>query len=366
MMSIGPLRFADPSWLWLLVALAPLLLLWVRQCARRRTTVRRYDSSRTVPVPERLVVVGDLWFWLLVMVAMACTIGALARPNVVANVVSTGGSDVVLLLDASASMRVTDAQPDRWGRAVRWVRTFAETLSWRDDRVALGLFAFYAAPQLRLSRDPNALFFFLDHLGDAPPFRLDVDTTWDTNLEAGLYWGMRLLEKSEELYGPSTNAKAFVVITDGQTWSGDVSDSLEEATRKGISTHVVGVGTLGGGMIPEPQWTGGNAPPWARGGPVHSVLDRDSLQAIALAGRGRYAELDREDDRAIALRIVQEIRSRSPRERQEETVAVYWQFLLAAAGALGLALLFTRDRVQLWLQVAGVLVGLAVLVGLTA
>ena len=72
MMSIGPLRFADPSWLWLLVALAPLLLLWVRQCARRRTTVRRYDSSRTVPVPERLVVVGDLWFWLLVMVAMAC------------------------------------------------------------------------------------------------------------------------------------------------------------------------------------------------------------------------------------------------------------------------------------------------------
>jgi hypothetical protein len=177
---------------------------------------------------------------------------------------------------------------------------------------------------------------------------------------------MRLFEKSEELYGPSTNAKAFVVITDGQTWSGDVSDSLEEATQKGIVTHVVGVGTLGGGMIPEPQWTGGNAPAWARGGPVHSALDRDSLQAIALTGRGRYAELDREDDRAIALRIVQEIRSRSPRERQEETVAVYWQFLLAAAGALGLALLFTRDRVQLWLQVAGVLVGLAVLVGLTA
>ena len=89
-------------------------------------------------------------------------------------------------------------------------------------------------------------------------------------------------------------------------------------------------------------------------------------QVSALAGRGRYSELDREDDQAIALRIVQEIRSRSPRDRQEETVAVYWQFLLAAAGALGLALLFTRDRVQLWLQVAGVLVGLAVLVGLTA
>ena len=366
MMQIGPLRFAEPSWLWLLAVLVPLLLLWIRQCASRRATVRRYASSRTVPLPERLAVVGDLWFWLLVMVAMACTVGALARPTVVGNVVSTGGSDVVILLDASASMRVADAQPDRWGRAIRWVRTFAETLSWREDRVALGLFAFYAAPQLRLSRDPNALFFFLDHLGGAPPFRLDVDTTWDTNLEAGLYWGMRVLEKSEELYGQSGNAKAFVVLTDGQTWSGDVSNSLAEATQKGISTYVIGVGTLGGGMIPEPQWSAGAVPMWARGGPVHSALNRDSLQAIALAGRGRYSELDRKDDRLIALRIVQEIRSRSPQGLREQTVDVYWQFLLAAAGALGLALVFTRDRAQLWWQVGGVLVALAVLVGLTA
>ena len=218
-MEIGPLRFGAPQLLWLLAGLVPLLGLWLWQFARRRSAVRHYMAARAVPVPERLSTAGDLWFWLLVMAAMASTIVALARPQTVARVVRAAGADVVILMDASASMRVADVAPDRWQRAVRWVRTFAESLSWREDRVALGLFAHYAAPQLRLTKDPNSLFFFLDHLGEAPPFPLDVDTTWDTNLEAGFYWGMRLLEKNEELFGPSANARAFVVLTDGQAWT---------------------------------------------------------------------------------------------------------------------------------------------------
>ncbi len=365
-MEIGPFRFAEASFLWLLAGLAPLVLLWVWQVARRRMAVRRYLVGRTVPVRERFVTIGDLGFWLFAMIAMASTIAALARPQAVVRVVRTAGADVVILLDASASMRVGDLRPDRWQRAVRWVRTFAETLSWRDDRVALGLFAHYAAPQLRLTRDPNALFFFLDHLGEEPPFRLDLDTTWDTNIEAGFYWGLRLLDKNEELYGPSANAKAFVVLTDGQAWSGDVSRSLAEVTTRGIPTYIVGVGTVGGGMIPEPAWPGGFAPIWAEGGPVHSALDRASLQNIALAGRGRYFELEREPDRAIALRIVQDVRSRSAAGLQEERVDVYWRFLLGAAGALGLALIFTRERAQLWWQATAALVALLVLVNLTA
>ena len=365
-MEIGSLRFLEPSFLWLLAGLPPLVLLWVWQCARRGTAARRYAAGLTVPVRQRIVTIGDLWFWLIAMVAVALTIVALARPEAVLSVVRTAGSDIVILLDASASMRAADVQPDRWQRAVRWVRTFAETLNWRDDRVALGLFAYYAAPQMRLTKDPNALFFFLDHLDDEPPFRLDVDTTWDTNLEAGLYWGLRLLNKNEELYGPSPNAKAFVVLTDGQTWSGDVSQSLEQTTKRGIPTYVIGVGTIGGGMIPEPEWPYGVVPTWAQGGPVHSALDRASLQDIALAGHGRYFELERETDRSIALRIIQDVRGRSAIGLQEQRVDVYWHFLLGAAGALGLALIFTRERSQLWWQAAAVLAALLLLVNVTS
>lgn len=362
---IGSLRFEDPSLLWLLAGVVPLVALWVRLAIRRRRAVRQYFASRSVPVGQRLGRGGDLWFWLLVIVAVTATALALARPVTVARVVRTAGADVVVLIDGSASMRVTDVPPDRWRRAIRFVQTFAETLSWREDRVALGLFAHYAAPQLRLTKDPNALFFFLDHLGEAPPFRLDVDTTWDTNLENGLYWGLRLLEKSEELYGPSANGKAFVVLTDGQTWSGNVRDSVEKALSRGVSTYVIGVGTLGGGQIPEPAWPYGVVPLWAEGGPIYSVLDRSSLQEITLAARGRYFEIDREPDREIALRIIQEVRGRSARGLQEQTVDLYWYFLMAAAVALGLAVVATREQVHRWWQAAGVMAALAVLLAVT-
>lgn len=361
-MQIGPFRFLEPSFFWLLAGLGPLLLLWLWQVGRRRTATRQLRANRTVPVRERVVVIGDLGFWLFTMVAAALTIVALARPQAVVSVVGAAGADIVILLDGSASMRVLDAPPNRWQRAVRWVTTLAETLSWREDRVALGLFAHHAAPQLRLTRDPNALFFFLDHLGKEPPFRLDVDTTWDTNIEAGLYWGLRLLDKNEELYGPSTNARAFVVVTDGQAWSGDVSRALEQITARRIPTYVVGVGTVGGGAIPEPSWPGGYVPAWADGGPVRSELNRASLQDIARAGRGRYFELDREPDRTIALRIVQEVRSRAPAAVREELVDVYWRFLLGAAVALGIGLMFLRERTQLCWQAAAAVAAILLLV----
>ena len=54
---------------------------------------------------------------------------------------------------------------------------------------------------LRLTRDPNTVFFFLDHLSGRPPFRLEDDTTWDTNLEQGIAWGLRLLEKRFSIGG---------------------------------------------------------------------------------------------------------------------------------------------------------------------
>ncbi len=84
---------------------------------------------------------------------------------------------------------------------MRFVRELGDALSWSDDRMALTVFAHIATPQIRLTKDPNTLFFFLDHLQARPPFRLEDETTWDTNLEQGISWGLRLLEKDRELHG---------------------------------------------------------------------------------------------------------------------------------------------------------------------
>ena len=142
------------------------------------------------------------------------------------------------------------ASADRWQRSMQFLRTLGDTLSWHDDRLALTVFAHIATPQIRLTRDPNTLFFFLDHLYDRPPFRLEDDTTWDTNLEIGIAWGLRVVDKDDEMHGRSQNARLFVVLSDGESWSGEVAKAVASVAERGIPIDVIGVGSLGGGPLP--------------------------------------------------------------------------------------------------------------------
>jgi hypothetical protein len=394
-LDLTGLRFAAPTFLTLLWIPAALLVLWVWQAARRRGDVNRMRRHRQLPNQqrtERLPLLGDLAYWFSLILALSFVILALARPVGVASMVRTSGIDLVVLQDGSASMRVRDVQGDRWRRSMTFLRTLGESLQWEDDRVALALFATIATPQIRLTRDPNTFFFFLDHLEGEPPFRLEDDTTWDTNIERGIYWGLRLIDRDEEMQqgkaglkpGPSDslgvgrsgqpggpaqpggpglqpgraarNPQAFVLISDGQAWSGSVATSLAQALKRGIPLFVIGVGTTAGGVIPEPNRLPGRAP-------VASRLDRSSLAVIATAGNGRYFEINRESDREIANAIIDATRRRADAGAVEEsTRELYWTALLMAALFLGLGVLFLRDRASLALQLAtaaGILLMLA-------
>src|SRR5438552_7434384 len=221
--DLNTVRFAEPEFLWLLVVPAGLLLVWIWQFGARRRDARRFRQHRRLPVRERFPILGGLVFWLAVIVASAFAILALARPTAAVSVIRTAGVDLVILQDGSASMRTRDVTGDRWQRSMKFLRTLGESLAWKDDRIAMALFAHIAAPQVRLTKDPNTFFFFLDHLDAEWPFRLKDDTNWNTNIELGIAWGLRLIEKDEEIYGKNPNAKTFVLISDGQAWSGTVS-----------------------------------------------------------------------------------------------------------------------------------------------
>jgi len=349
------MRFGAPSFLPLLVLPAALMLLWSWQLWRRRADARAFMRRRQVPVNERIPFFGELLFWFFLVLASGTAILALAKPQAVTSLVRTAGVDLVVLQDGSASMHVTDVKGNRWQRSMRLLRTLGEALRWDNDRVALALFAHMATPQIRLTKDPNTYFFFLDHLEDRSPFRLEDDGTWDTNIERGIYWGMRLIEKDEELrktaaltakLPEANNARAFVLISDGQSWSGEVAKSLALANGRGIPVTVVGVGTTAGGIIPDPKREQGQAA-------VRSVLNRAELTRIATAGGGRYYEMDRETDREIANAIIDTTRRRAGTTGiQEGTRDLYWNFLFAGGVFLVLGVLFLRDRTALALQLA--------------
>lgn len=359
--DVARVTFGQPAFLWLLIVPGALFGLATWRFFRRRADVHRLARERMLPVKERFGVAGDLPFWGCLVVAVALLAIALARPQGPTAAIRRGGIDLVVLLDGSASMRVADVAGDRWQRSVRFLRVLGNALGWTDDRMALSLFAYLATPQVRLTHDPNTFFFFLEHLGDAPPYRLEDETSWDTNVELGIQWGMRMLERDETMHGRSTNAKMFVVITDGEAWSGEVEKALDLVRDRHVPLYVVGVGTLAGGLLPDVIGEDGG-PMLDAGESRISQLDREGLQRIAAAGGGEYFELDRDGDRQIANRLIDAGRRRAPTvERQQAADELHWRVLGAAAAVLAVGVVFLRERTELWLQLGAAATILAAL-----
>lgn len=359
MIDLLDVQFGEPRLLWLLLVPAALLILWVRHLLLRRRDARRLAAARQMPTRARFPLFAPALFPLCLLLAIAMLVVALARPRVLTSLVRTGAVDIIVLLDGSASMHVDDVNGTRWQRSIRFLRALGDSMSWERDRIALTLFAHIAAPQVRLTGDPNTLFFFLDHLVDSSPFRLEDDTTWDTNIALGVSWGLRILEKDEEIRGRSPAAKTFVLISDGQAWSGVVEESLAAVRARGIPVSVVGVGTAGGGIIPDPTRALTQAPE------MRSSLDRVSLARIASTGGGQYLELDRTSDNDVANRIIDSARRRAgPAAATAQMEEIYWPFLVAAAVLMAAGVLFLRERTELMLQLAGGAAGLWVLFAL--
>ena len=98
---------------------------------------------------------------------------------------------------------------------------------------------------------------------------------------------------------------------------------------------------------------------------IRSVLDRDSLVQIAVAGGGEYFEIGDEPDRVVAFRIIDRLHRQSDVSQQIESFEdLYRRFLMAAAVMLGLGTLFMHKRAELAWQAGGVAVAVILLVSL--
>lgn len=355
--DLGPIAFAVPAYLWLLALPGALLMLWAWRVARRLVELRHLRDRRVTPVQERWSALGDLPVWLCVVLAVAALTVALARPRGVAPGLGRAGLDLVVLQDGSASMYVRDVPGgSRWARSMQFLRRLGDALRWEDDRVALTVFARISTPQIRLTRDPNTVFFFLDHLADRPPFGLEDETTWDTNVEQGIAWGLRVLEKDREIRGVSANRPAFILVSDGETWSGEVARAIDQIRTADVPLFVVGVGTVAGGRMPPLPFPDDGDPP-----PAVSHLDRRGLQRLAVEGRGQYFELDRELDRDIANNIIDTSRRSAPPRVEPATITdLYWPLLATACGLAAAAAVVARRRAVLWLQACGATTALLV------
>jgi len=197
--------------------------------------VRRLTAADLTAAPNRRIL----------MVTVAALLLGIALTGPLWGVEPTAGevaaADVVLVLDASNSMRVEDLSPNR----LAWEKRLARELLGRlqGSRVGLAVFAGRGYAVSPLTTDFGALQLYLDGLSP------DVVTQGGSSLSDAIEQSLGLLS---EVRGEAPQG-ALVLLTDGDALEerDQVMRSTEMARRLGVPVSSIGLGTPQGGPVPD-------------------------------------------------------------------------------------------------------------------
>jgi Ca-activated chloride channel family protein len=318
------MSFAYPAILGvLLVALPAAGWLAARAARRRRVALAAFGDpvvlGRASSLPRRTGLRRALRLAALALVGIA-----LARPQLGERQTELArtGRDVLVLLDLSRSMNVTDAGGTRLAAAKRAV--WATVSAFPGDRTGLVVFGGSAFLQLPLTTDHASLRLFLDaassdDLGDPA-----------TDLSAALQTAVRTYEHDGE-----EGRRAVLVASDGESGEGNLDAALDELRLAGIPVFVLGLGTSGGG--PMPADSADPAEPYHRdhiGRVVVSRIEETDLRRTAEATGGRYARWDRADQVQALREGIAAVATRTLATREGKQLADRFQWPLALAVGL--------------------------------
>jgi len=324
--------------LWLRgVGAAPPAAAWPAWAELRAAGARRRDPTRWLAAALRGV-------------ALAALALALAGPVSLRRVPPPPGLglDVVLVLDASGSMRALDTEAGgdwrtRLDLARDVVRRFALERVAEGDRVGLVVFGETAHTQSPLASDGRLLATALARveagmageataLGDA--LALGVKRALGPALREAAAQG-----RDRPATSPG-EGRVVVLLTDGRSNAGSVPPDVAAGLARslGVRVHAVGVGGAG----PVPMATAPGAPRAGLRFERHD-LDRGTLAALAAATGGRFFHARRARDLAAVyaeIDALERVPRRPPPRLRESPRHAAW--LSLAAGALALELGVTR------------------------
>lgn len=277
------MSFAWPQLLWLLAA--PLGLLGWELTRRRRAAgavhpkiLRAEAGAHAVELaapnsPASSDPQARTRLWLCAGLLLAVV--ALARPQWgrLEEPVFDQSREILLAVDLSRSMLTPDVKPSRLDRARLLIQSLLEKLA--GERVGLVVFSGTAFLQAPLSADYEILREFLPAL--SPSFLPEGGTNYGAMIDASI-----------QAFSATNSADRFlIVLSDGEATDSDWKARLDELKKKNIRVLGLGVGTAGGGMVPD--GSGGFAKD-ERGAVVLSKLESATLQDLARATDGVYRD----------------------------------------------------------------------------
>ncbi|TFZ06111.1 VWA domain-containing protein [Ramlibacter henchirensis] len=286
--------FLWPQYLWLMLGLALLPVLYIWLLRRRARLAVRYSSVKVVREAA-----GSQWRRhvppALLLLACAGLLLASARP--VARVaLPWARTTIILTMDVSLSMRVTDVKPTRLAAAQDAAKLFLHDLP-ADIEVGLVTFAGSTQVAQRATLDRKSLVAAIDgfqmQMGTAvgnaivmsltelfPDHGLDLEEL----AAGGRLHGRSLDEKDKP---PPRNIKpvppgsyrsaAIILLSDGRRTTGiDTLLAAKMAADRGVRIYVVGLGTVDGEAAS------------AEGMPIYLRLDEPTLREVARMTGGEY------------------------------------------------------------------------------
>ena len=254
-------------------------IIWWGFRQRRRAAVRFAGGEPALlRSGSNLSAAGAIWRLKAALLAgvAALLVISIARPQLGERhtILPRQGSDVVVALDVSRSMGVSDVTPSRLDAAKRAATALLDHLS--GDRGALVVFAGSASVRFPLTTDLAAADQVINGV-----------TIKDSGVQAGTGIASALVAAHDVFTGDKTRGKVIVLISDGEDLSGNDLAAAGDAANAGVILETVGVGTTGGG----PVFTSDPGRPQpvidpSTGRQAISHRDDGHLQQLAAAGHG--------------------------------------------------------------------------------
>lgn len=264
--------FANPSYLYLLVLLIPMIGWYVWKLSKSQASLQ-ISASQAFDAPGTAswkVYLRHVPF-VLRMAAVAVLIIILARPqstNSWQNT-STEGIDIILAMDISSSMLGQDLKPNRLEASKDVAAAFINGRP--NDNIGLVVFAAESFTQCPLTTDHTVL---LNLFKDIQPGLI----------QDGTAIGLGLANAVSRIKDSQSKSKVIILLTDGMNNAGEIAPSTaaEIARTFGIRVYTIGVGTKG--LAPYPVQT----PFGIQYQNIPVEIDEPALKQIAATTGGQY------------------------------------------------------------------------------
>lgn len=320
------MRFAALPYLHLLWIVPALCVLYAYAFGRKRQALAAFMAldlaPRLVPHLSRV----RQWLKALCMLgAVVCFILALMQPQWGRRWqdIPRRGRDLMILLDVSRSMLVTDVAPSRLQRAKIDIQDLVQRLQ-REGGHRLGLVAFAgrASLQCPLTLD---YAFFLQKLRDVNP---------DTVGQGGTLIGDAIRQALHGFGTLEDNYKDIILITDGEDHDSFPLEAAQAAAEQQVNIYTIGIGNPAtGSRIPLQHPEGEQTYVRYQGQEVRSRMQESLLLDIAQRTGGAYVPAGTraiELDRIYAEFIAPKARRDIDTTARERFVHRFQWFILAA------------------------------------